>query len=231
VFIVYDIAMTSLDAQGPIARGEPLRESVYVRIVDLISSGHYPPGAALTEASLSRALDVSRTPVREALLRLEAEGVLHSALARGFTVRPLVRREVEELYPILASLEAHAVRAAIPVPKPTVDALRGTLAELERCQDPIRRWKLDTSWHGAIVAASGNGHLRGMITQLRTNISRYELAYMREITTRDEADHQHRDILAAVASREPDKAAKLLETHWHRGMQLVLEWLARTESQ
>lgn len=213
----------------PIARAEPLREAVYARIVDLISSGHYPPGAALTEASLSRALDVSRTPVREALLRLEAEGVLRSALARGFTVRPLARREVEELYPILACLEALAVRAAIPAPKATLTTLRGTLAELEQCQDPIRRWKLDTAWHGTLAAASGNEHLVGMISQLRTNVSRYELAYMREITARDEADHQHRDILAAVAAREPDEAAKLLETHWHRGMHLVLEWLARTQ--
>jgi DNA-binding GntR family transcriptional regulator len=216
------------DVREPIARGEPLREAVYARIVDLISSGEYPPGAALTEASLSRALEVSRTPVREALLRLEAEGVLRSALARGFTVRPLVRREVEELYPILASLEALAVRAAIPVPKPTVKTLRGTLAELERCQDPVLRWKLDTRWHGTLTAASGNGHLQGMIGQLRINVSRYELAYMREVTVRDEADHQHRDVLAAVEAREPDRAAELLETHWHHGMRLVLEWLERT---
>lgn len=217
------------DVQEPITRGEPLREAVYARIVELISSGHYPPGAALTEASLSRSLDVSRTPVREALLRLEAEGVLRSALARGFTVRPLARREVVELYPILASLEALAVRTAAPVPGPTVATLRDTLAELEVCRDPVRRWKLDTSWHGTLVAASGNGHLAGMIGRLRTNVSRYELAYMREITLRDEADHQHRDILAAVLAHEPDRAAALVETHWHRGMRLVLEWLERTQ--
>ena len=76
----------------------------------------------------------------------------------------------------------------------------------------------------------GNGHLhlQGMVGQLRINVSRYELAYMREVTVRDEADQQHRDILAAVEAREPDRAAELLETHWHHGMRLVLEWLERT---
>lgn len=211
--------------QEPIARAEPLRDAVHARLVELISSGQYPPGAALTEASLSRALDVSRTPIREALLRLEAEGVLRSALARGFTIRPLVRREVEELYPILAGLEALAVRTAIPVPKPTVKALRGTLTELERCQDPVRRWKLDTRWHATLVAASGNEHLHAMIGQLRVNLSRYELAHLREVPTREHADQQHREILAALEARETDRAAELLETHWREGQQRVLDWL------
>lgn len=221
--------MTSNAARDydPIPRGEPLREAVYTRIVQLISSGEYPPGATLTEASLCRALDVSRTPVREALLRLETEGVLRSALARGFTVRPLVRREVEELYPILATLEALAVRSVTPLRKSTLQSLRRTIKELERCTDPVRRWQLDTTWHGLITSASGNEHLSGMIKQLRTNLSRYELAYMREVASREDADGEHRQILEALTADEPDRAAQLLEQHWHDGMALVLEWLER----
>jgi len=226
VYIVYDFPVTG-HAPKPIARGEPLRDAVYARVVALISSGRYPPGAALTEASLSRALDVSRTPIREALLRLEAEGVLRSALARGFTVRPLVRREAEELYPVLAALEALAVRMAVPARKPTVNTLRGTLAELERCTDPVRRWELDTRWHRTLVAAGGNEHLHRMVGQLLVNVSRYELAHLREATSRDETDRQHRDVLAAVEARDPDRAAALLESHWHQGMRRVLEWLDR----
>ncbi|GAA4080894.1 GntR family transcriptional regulator [Actinomadura miaoliensis] len=217
-------------AQQPIPRPEPLREAVYARIVDLILNGHYPPGAALTEASLSRALDVSRTPVREALLRLEAEGVLSSSLARGFTVRPLVRREVVELYPILGSLEALAVRTARPLDPATLDALRETFGELARCTDPVRRWRLDTEAHGALVAASGNGHLMTFVRRLRTNVSRYELTYMREAPSREDADRQHVEIVDALAACDPSTAAAILEQHWHDGMRVILDWLDQRDS-
>jgi DNA-binding GntR family transcriptional regulator len=209
----------------PIARAEPLREAVYLRVVDLISSGAYAPGAPLTEAGLSRTLQVSRTPVREALLRLQAEGVLQSALARGFTVRPLVRRDAAELYPVLAALEGLATRSITSIDGATTDRLHTVLAELARCTDPVRRWRLDTEWHTTIAAAAGNRHLLGMLTQLRTNLSRYELTYMREVEHRAEVDHAHREVLAALTRGEFARAADLLERHWHDGMQTVLDWL------
>lgn len=221
--------MTSLSpvsgAHGPVVRPEPLREAVYLRIAERISSGHYPPGAALTEAGLSRELQVSRTPVREALLRLQAEGVVGSALARGFTVRPLATRDAAELYPILAALERLAVQTAGRLDRATLDGLDGTLTELEGCAEPVRRWQLDTRWHAGITAAAGNEHLQQMIRQLRTNLSRYELAYMREVRSRIQADQQHRAITDALAAGEPDRAADLVAEHWHEGMQLVLDWL------
>lgn len=207
-----------------------MREAVYSRIVELILSGQYPPGAALTEAGLSRTLQVSRTPVREALLRLQAEGVLESTLARGFTVRRLVHRDAAELYPILAALERLAVRTITSVQKSTMDTLHATAKELECCADPVRRWQLDSQWHGTIVAAAHNQQLLTMIGTLRTNLSRYELAYMRADRSRVEADRQHREILAAIRAGAWDKAADLLETHWHDGMNLVLDWLDRQDN-
>lgn len=152
--------MTQEPATQPIPRGEPLREAVYARVVDLILSGRYPPGAALTEAALTRALQVSRTPIREALLRLEAEEVLSSALAQGFTVRPLVRREVTELYPILASLEGLAIRTAPTFDAPALTTLAGALGDLEGCTDPVGRWRLDSTWHGILAAITANDAAR-----------------------------------------------------------------------
>lgn len=214
------------DQPVPISRGEPLREAVYTRIVELISAGRYPPGSALTEASLSRALDVSRTPVREALLRLQAEGVLQSRLARGFTVRSLDRREVTELYPILGSLEALAARTAGRIPRSTLTDLRRTGQELASCDDPVRRWQLDSQWHSTLVAASGNRQLLAMTSQVRTSLSRYELAYMREVRARSEADRQHRAIVTALRN-DAEQAATLITEHWQAGQQQVLEWLDR----
>jgi DNA-binding GntR family transcriptional regulator len=213
-------------AQQPITRAEPLREAVYLRIVELISSGAYAPGAPLTEAGLSRTLQVSRTPVREALLRLQAEGVLTSTLARGFTVRTLAVRDAAELYPVLATLEGLAVRSVTSLDETTLDTLRRTLDQLAHCTEPVQRWRLDTTWHTTLTAAARNRHLQTMIGQLRTNLSRYELAYMREVWRRDTADRQHAEILAAITAGERDHAAALVERHWHDGMKLVMDWLA-----
>lgn len=221
------MSLQSPSAPEPIQRGEPLRETVYRRLVAVISSGQCPPGAALTEASLSRLLEVSRTPVREALLRLEAEGVLESALARGFTVRPLTRREAEELYPILASLESLAVKTSVDVDDSTFDSLRAVMRELVGCESPVRRWQLDSQWHDLLVAASGNRKLMEMTESLRTNLSRYELAYMREVTSRSEADDQHHAILKALTNGDQDRASSLIRTHWLQGEQLVLRWLSK----
>ncbi|WP_158890079.1 GntR family transcriptional regulator [Amycolatopsis anabasis] len=207
----------------PIARAEPLREAVYGRIVGLFWSGRYPPGTALTEAALARELGVSRTPVREALLRLQAEGVLDATLARGFTVRPLRVREAEELYPILAALESLAVRTAT-VPG-DLGELERLLTELESCPDPVRRWQLDSAWHAGLVAASGNEQLIALVSRVRTSLSRYELTYMRETPVRADADRQHRAILAAFAAGDLPAAADLLTTHWHHGQSSIVTWL------
>jgi len=216
-------------AADPIPRPEPLREAVYARIVGLIVSAEYRPGSVITEAALSRAMGVSRTPVREALLRLEAEGVLESTLARGFTLRPLNGPEASELYPILAALEALAVKNARPPAKPVLSALRATLGELERCTGPVRRWQLDAQWHTALTSACGNRHLAGLITQLRISLSRYELAYAQQVPSREQANQQHREILTALEGGDTDRAASLLTEHWHDGEQLILRWLADSD--
>jgi DNA-binding GntR family transcriptional regulator len=213
----------------PIPRPEPLRAAVYERIVALIVSAEYRPGSVLTEAALSRAMGVSRTPVREALLRLEAEGVLESTLARGFMLRALSRSEAAELYPILAALEALAVQAAGPAVTSVLGTLRATLGELEGCTDAVRRWELDTAWHRTLTSACGNRHLAGLIAQLRTSLSRYELAYMQQVRSREKADQQHREILSALEAGDARRAASLLTGHWRDGQETILRWLADSE--
>ncbi len=221
--------MPPLHGAEPIARADPLREAVYDRVVSRIRSGEFLPGEAVTEAGLSRSLQVSRTPVREALLRLQAEGVLQSALARGFTIRPLMRREAADLYPILAVLEGLAVRSIGSLPSATAETLRATVEELGGCDDPVRRRRLDTAFHATVVSAAGNRHLTELTEQLRTNLSRYELAYMRAVLDRRHADRQHEEILAAMISGDLDRAASLLSGHWHDGMHRILEWLDTQE--
>ncbi|MFE3001592.1 GntR family transcriptional regulator [Nocardia sp. NPDC059246] len=209
----------------PIPRGEPLRESVYRRIALGIAEGAFTPGEAITEASISEAFGVSRTPTREALLRLESEGVLVSKLARGFTVRPLSADEAEEIYPIHAALESLAVRSSKPLGSDAYVELGKVLDELEQCTEAVERWRLDSAWHSALVQASNNSRLISMLGQSRMRISRYELTYMREVLARESADRQHRQILAAVQESDLKSASSLIEKHWIDGKKATVEWL------
>ena len=209
----------------PIPRPEPLRTSVYRRVVRLMTDGELEPGQTLTEAGLSKSLGVSRTPVREALLQLEAEGVLQSTPARGFTVRDLSRTEATELFPILSTLEALAIRTTTePI---DIKQLRRLDAELSQADDPITRWKLDTAFHEAMIAPCPNASLRAMITRLRVTMSRYEIEYMRTVggAWKHASGNRHAAIVDALAARDQDGASEAIWQNWAQSLHAVQTWL------
>src|SRR5215213_8157418 len=118
----------------------PLREQVHHAIIGRILREELAPGARLSDSALAGELGVSRTPVREALLRLEREGFLEVDVGRGFFVKPLSAGEVREVYPILWTLEVMALRTAAPPSRARVADLARINAELaEAAHDPERR--------------------------------------------------------------------------------------------
>jgi DNA-binding GntR family transcriptional regulator len=206
----------------PIPRPEPLRAQVYRRVVQQLTGGRLDPGQTITEAGLSKSLGVSRTPVREALLQLEAEGVLESTPARGFTVRNLSRDEAAELFPILSALEALAVRSASgPV---DLERLRELESQMEAAAiDPVRRWRLDTEFHETMVDACQNASLRALITRVRVTLCRYEIEYMRH--TERLVPNPHTDILAALADGDLVLAGEEVVRNWQNSLDAVQSWL------
>jgi DNA-binding GntR family transcriptional regulator len=209
---------------GPIVRPEPLREAVYTRIVARIADGELPPGIAVTEAAMAKELEVSRTPVREALLRLEADGVLRSTLARGFVVRPLEHREAAELYPILGTLEGLAISTA-EKSRFKIGELRELVERIATETDPVRHWQLDTQFHENLVTAADNRGLSELVTKLHITLSRYELEYTRRVGSREQGDDQHRLVLDTIECGDLATAARLITEHWQTGMRTVLAWL------
>jgi DNA-binding GntR family transcriptional regulator len=209
-----------------IERPEPLRTSVYRRVVRLMTGGELEPGQTLTEAGLSKSLGVSRTPVREALLQLEAEGVLQSTPAKGFTVRELSKTEATELFPILASLEALAVRLANP--RPDVAELEQLDLGLSEETEPVIRWRLDTAFHEKLVENCPNESLRALITRLRVTLSRYEIEYMRRAgaTWKHAAGSRHAAILEAIEAKDVEATNRAIEKNWQASLDAVRTWLS-----
>jgi DNA-binding GntR family transcriptional regulator len=208
-----------------IARPEPLRAAVYRRVVRLMTSGELEPGQTLTEAGLSKTLGVSRTPVREALLQLEAEGVLQSTPAKGFTVRKLSITEAAELFPILATLESLAVRIAAK--QVNLRELREIDAELTLAEDPVTRWRMDTTFHEKLIEGCPNASLRALITRLRVTLSRYEIEFMRRAGRQWQhvAGSRHAAILDALAHHDLDGVHEAIARNWEDSLDAVRTWL------
>jgi DNA-binding GntR family transcriptional regulator len=218
---VYDVHMP-VNAE-PLARPEPLREAVYRRLVELVSSGDVAPGEAITEAGLVTALAVSRTPVREALLRLQAEGVLVSAPSRGFTLRALSADECDELYPVLGTLEAFAVQL---LPRP-LDATRvlATDAELEAATTLHDGWVLDRAFHEEVTAACPNTVLLETIANLRMRLARYEMAYMNRVGGGDRMTAEHHGITDAMTADDAAETARQVRLNRESSRAAIVGWL------
>jgi DNA-binding GntR family transcriptional regulator len=204
----------------------PLREQVHRAVVGRILREELAPGSRISDSVMAAELGVSRTPVREALLRLEREGFLEVDMGRGFFVKPLSATEMREVYPILWTLEVLALRTLAPPPRSTfaeLDRINAEMAEVG--DDPERRIDLDTAWHRTLLEGCGNQRLLEMIASVKAVVRRYEYAYMQNSGFIPVSTRTHDDIARAVERGDLEAAAPLLESNWRFGMEEMLEWL------
>lgn len=126
----------------------PARERVYEHIKTAILSGHLNPGEKLTEEYLAKTLGVSRTPVREALHRLESEGLIKIRKKRGFIVSGDSKEEVEEIFELRSILEGYALRVVSEsIAEETLHQLEGFI---QNAEEALRRKKLRMSLSGIL---------------------------------------------------------------------------------
>lgn len=208
----------------PITR-VPLRDQVHHAVVDRILRDDLKPGARISDTALARELGVSRTPIREALLRLEREGFLEADVGRGFFVKPLSVREVREAYPVLWTLEVLALRSTTPLTEARQAEMARINAALEDEQDPERRIDLDGAWHRTLLDTCGNEYLLGLVDGIKSVIRRYEYAYMQNAGYIPVSTRTHEQITELVAAGKLDEAAPLLENNWRFTMDSLLKWL------
>jgi DNA-binding GntR family transcriptional regulator len=206
----------------------PLRDQVYRQILDRIQRGDAAPGTRLRDTTLSADLGVSRTPVREALLRLTGDGVLDADMGRGFRVPPLDPREIGDAGQILGALEALALEiSAEPAPEQL-----GRLAELDRKLehtrgDAIACADLEDEWHRVLLERCPNRHLLDIIATVRQISRRYLLAYLRASSRAALSTLPHQKIVEALRNRDRAAAARLLNQHWRRGVEELQKVAAR----
>lgn len=199
-----------------------LRQELLPALRKSILLGKLKPGSKIIESRLATAMGVSRTPLREALLHLEREGLVRSDLRRGFTVEPLSAREVRETYPLLAALECFAVRTSAEFIPPLLPELERLNAQFRRARSPQQALDLDTRWHDTLMSPSRNSRLTALVTSLRLAIRRYEHIYMSDASVLPTSSAQHDDILAALRARDMDAALTAIELNYTFGMHALL---------
>jgi DNA-binding GntR family transcriptional regulator len=216
-------------ANGRTIARVPLRDQVHHQIVERILRDELKAGGRISDTALARELGVSRTPIREALLRLEREGFLEADVGRGFFVRALSASEVLEVYPVLWTLEVLALRTTTHMTDERRALLNGINAELEGEDDPEIRIDLDIQWHRTLLETCGNEYLLGTIEALKQVIRRYEYAYMLNAGFIPVSTRTHELIVTHLAAHDVEPAASLLETNWRFSMESLVEWLHEHE--
>jgi DNA-binding GntR family transcriptional regulator len=190
-----------------------------------ILSGGLAPGETLEEVQIAAGLGLSRTPVREALIALEEQGLVRSRPHRGYVVAPADAELVRQTYPILAALEAEAVRAAGADLRAHVERLRATNEALSKTPDKTRQHTLDRAFHSILVGACKNERLLRLIEIEWARARWFDGAQKRGTADRDGSCAEHLAIIEAIEHDDHVGAAALLHAHWHRGIGVVTKWL------
>jgi DNA-binding GntR family transcriptional regulator len=204
-----------------------LTEQVYEQLIDILIRGELQPGDVIVERRMAERLNASRTPVREALGRLEAEGLVYKQPSRGVTVSPFSTEAFVELLNVRQLLEAEAARlAAGHIPQEQLDAIRDTLNALGEKPNPglDEIWEVDDILHGAVADAAGNRLLAGMIRDLRRRTHVFN-AYRNPITPKFTAE-ENLSLLEAIASGDQDRAERAMREHIESVKLAIIDRLA-----
>jgi DNA-binding GntR family transcriptional regulator len=194
-----------------------LTEKAYQAISSAIARLELKPGESLTQDRLARWLSISRTPVREALRRLEQDGIIQTAPGRGLVVTELTIKDAEDLLEMLALLDTHAAflaaqRRSQEQAARLVEIAQALLVAAE--QNDLDAWEeIDHPYHETLLDASGNLFLRRAIEDVRRRLQRvtYHLAVQPEHLL--SGTHDHVALAQAIYDRKAEAAAEIMRQH------------------
>jgi len=213
-------------------RRKSLGQLVYDNLRQAIVRGDLVPGTRLVESRIAGAQGISRTPVREAIHKLERERFIERLPHGGFSVLSLNRQDIVETFGIRSVLEGYAARlAALNYQADDLKPLEAKVDEFERL---LRRNQLrslpdvNTQFHDLLYALSRSPRLVGMIDALRDHIFRFRQIILRDARQARVSNDDHRLILEHIRRRDVEGVERLVREHILRGQEMVLTTFDRT---
>lgn len=196
---------------------KPLREVIFNTIREAIIIGELKPGERLMEVQLAEKMGVSRTPVREAIRKLELEGLVEMLPRKGARVANLSEKDIMDVLEVRSTLDGLASSlSALRITDDEIKELKHILAQFITCveknnlQGSIRK---DVEFHDVIYRSSRNDKLIQISNNLREQVQRYRVIYMKDYSSSSELVKEHTEILDAISRRDPDAAMKVARLH------------------
>ena len=198
--------------EGDIGKGSLTRTDVaYAELKRRVLDNEFPVGSFFLEQELADLLNVSRTPIREALVRLANEGLVEIRRRHGMRVLPMSGQDMREIYAILTALEAEVAAevARRGLTEAEVVAFRQSVDDMETAleKDDLRAWAdADARFHRDLVGASSNQRLRNVISQYWEQAHRVRMLTLRLRPKPTQSTREHHDLIDAIEARDPDAA-------------------------
>jgi DNA-binding GntR family transcriptional regulator len=213
-------ATTERDRKGGFVRPSSIAESVHERIYERIMALEIPPGARITIDGLARELNVSQTPVREALTRLEREGLVRKAHLIGYSAAPqLTHKEFDDLYKFRLMLEPES--ACLKLNAETLARIEAAAADMEKGEQPVDRnsrysrfARADAHFHDEILRVADNEFVRQALNDQHIHLHIFRLMFHSRVT--QEALEEHDRLLDAFRAKDADGAYAAMHDHIER---------------
>lgn len=211
----------------------PLRDVVFNTLRRAILRGELKPGERLMEIQLANKLGVSRTPIREAIRKLELEGLVIMIPRRGAEVAEITEKNLRDVLEVRCALEELAVQLACDrIDKSGIRELHEAAKRFQNVLDSddiTQIAQADEAFHDVIFMATGNARLIQLLNNLREQMYRYRIEYLKKKECYPQLLAEHQGIIEAIEAQEKEKATEITMTHINNQVDTVVGTLRHRE--
>lgn len=211
----------------------PLRDVVFNTLRQAILRGELKPGERLMEIQLANKLGVSRTPIREAIRKLELEGLVLMIPRKGAEVAEITEKNLRDVLEVRGALEELAVSLACDrMDEEGISRLRAAAADFEAVLNSADITKIagaDVAFHDVIYLATKNQRLVQLLNNLREQMYRYRVEHLKQKECHPKLIAEHQDIIYAIENGEGERAAKITSQHINNQVAAVVDKLRHKE--
>lgn len=211
-----------------------IRNQVYQILKEDICNGTYHPGQWLQENELAAQLSVSRSPVREALRQLAADGLVVEVPNKGVFVKEITLRDIEEIFDLRVLMENYAIsRLRNNLTSSGIERLLSCQTQLEQAylQDDLRRYtQIDAELHELFIQLSGNSLLESMYGRMLSLFQQFRIYSLLSRKRFDESNDEHKNIVHCLLKGDLSTAQSINRTHLQLAREIILEYLATRDA-
>ncbi|MEM9239115.1 MAG: GntR family transcriptional regulator [Pseudomonadota bacterium] len=215
-----------------LVKSVPNSQRALKELRERIFNGDLPAGSDHLESELADLLNMSRTPVREAVLMLESQGLLELRPRKGVRILPVSPEDMSEIYDVLTELESHAAERAAQARYTSDDlsGLAGAIHDMDVALEnsDLEAWAAaDDQFHSELVRIGGNSRIMAIASMMTDQVrrARNTTLYMRPVPTKSNDDH--RNVLAAITKGDAETARRIHRLHREHAKQIIIDLLEK----